>query len=107
MTLTAWEETRDTALKFLEQRWKDSQDKFDDDGEHDVIHDIADGWVPVYNADRMEVAADPEVWRRELEIEAPKDADLMTLIGLYIYEALEEALWSHYQMRRWLDGNNE
>ena len=101
MTLTAWEETLNEAIEALEQRWEEARDP---EGASHVIPEIADGCVPVHNADRMAVAASRQVWERELEATlAPQDTDLMTLQRLtqvqpeiYIYEALYQALWSHY-----------
>jgi hypothetical protein len=61
-------------------------DRFDDEDESDVIHEIADGQVPVYNSERMrEVAIIGAAWSHETELDTT-GADLLTIIGYVLYD---------------------
>lgn len=103
---STWNECRDLAIEALRERWNDYRDEFADEGA--VIHEIADGSVPVYNADRMTVAADPEVWGREPDSSVHAEgADLMQIVAVYIYDALCEALWAEYETLREQDEDEQ
>jgi hypothetical protein len=91
-----WDETKRLALDDLRERWSDGS--LDLDEPHDTIHEIADSSVPVYNADRMTVAADPEVWGRDVDQGLfGGETDLMHIVAVYIYDALNEALWEEVE----------
>lgn len=65
-------------------------DRFDDEDESDVLHEIADGQVPVYNSERMrEVAIIGAAWSHETELDTT-GADLLTIIGYVLYDVYRD-----------------
>lgn len=58
----------------------------------DVVHEVVDSAIPVYNADRAALVTDPRVWSSDISDYGP-GTDLMHTIALHIYAALEEALY--------------
>jgi hypothetical protein len=92
-----WEECKTDAIEALDEAIVYSYgesgrvDRYEAD---EMIHEHADGGVPVYNGDRMSVASHPDIWTRDSELSGDND-DLTTRVGVTIYEALHEALSEH------------
>lgn len=61
----------------------------------DLISEVADGAVPVYNYDRISVLqSSSELWCDRPDL-ASDDSDIIDLIGFAIYEAVEQALYQY------------
>jgi hypothetical protein len=86
-----YDDRRRMACEAMDEWLDDNPDATEEDAREEV-HEIADGVVPVYNYDRMTVAASSsDVFNRDLEL-ATGGEDLITLAGIAIYEALVEDL---------------
>ena len=96
--MTKFDDITTIAREELRERWNDYRDEFTH-GPHDVIHEISDGSVPVYYGDRVEALNDPQVWGREISDPGIIDpaGSLMDTIGVYLYDAIQEALWDEWQ----------
>jgi hypothetical protein len=84
------------------REWRD--DHPDDDEPHDVIHEIADGSVPVYTAELLRLAAD----NIHLAVDEPElgpangcnfdgTPSPINIIAANIFEHIEQALWEEWQ----------
>jgi hypothetical protein len=65
----------------------------------DAIHEIADGQVPVYTSDLMELAAeDIALATREPELGPAFDGSPtpVNIVAANVYEAITEALWEYW-----------
>ena len=65
----------------------------------DRIHEIADGCVPVYHSDLLEIAADDnDMATNEPELGPAFDgkATPVNIIAANIFEAIEAALWDYW-----------
>ena len=77
-------------------------DRFDTEDEWDVIHEIADGQVPVYNSERMrEVAIIGAAWQHETDTDTT-GADLLTIIGYVLYDVYRDGA---YRLIEWVNEN--
>ena len=84
----------DNAIETLKEWWEDGECRHARDIEDD-IYEIADGAVPIYNSDLLEVAADsPMVAMAEPECGPAFDGTPtpINIIAANIYEAITEAL---------------
>jgi hypothetical protein len=75
----------------------------DDPDYSGTLHEIANGCVPVYNADILDVAAsDHDVSLREPEIGPAFDGTPtpINIAAANIYELIEEALWADIRRRK-------
>ena len=79
---------------------EDACDSFDkdydwgEDGEQDIIHEVADNAVPIYYWDIAQYAA----WNTELMTEIPeigRECEPYKMIQMNIYEAICEGLYEH------------
>jgi len=63
------------------------------------IAEIADTNVPVYNADIMELASDPEIWGHENELPPAFDGEptIINIAATAIYEVIEQALYTEWE----------
>ena len=63
--------------------------------EGDMIFETADGTVPIYTHNLMELASDPAVFLHENELGPAYDGSptLHNITATAIFELLEEALW--------------
>ena len=68
---------------------------------HDAIHEVADGAVPVYNYDLLQLAADLSngIALTEPEIGPAFDGTPtpINIIAANVYEAVEAALWEEWR----------
>jgi hypothetical protein len=79
-------------------------DRFDGEDESDVIHEIADGQVPIYNSERMrEVAIIGAAWNYETEYDTT-GADLLTIIGYVLCDVYRDGAAALVQ---WVQENVE
>jgi len=66
----------------------------------DVIHEIADGWTPLYTSDLMELAADNiRLATDEPELGPAFDGNPtpVNIVAANVYEALTAAGWQEWQ----------
>ena len=85
----------DNAIETLQEWWEDGECRHARDIEDDIF-EIADGAVPVYNSDLLEVAVDsPYVALSEPECGPAFDGTPtpINIIAANIYEAIIEALY--------------
>ena len=69
------------------------------DEPHDVIHEIADSCVPIYNADLLQIACDDfEIATAEPESGPAFDGTPtpLNIIAANVYEAIEAHLWEKW-----------
>ena len=78
----------------------DYEGYLDSDEPHDAIHEIADGAVPVYTGDLMELAAN----NLELATNTPElgpafdgEPTPVNIIAANVFEAVEAALWQAHR----------
>jgi hypothetical protein len=77
-------------------------DRFDDEDESDIVHELADGQVPVYNSERMrEVAIIGAAWQHETDTDTD-GADLLTIIGYVLYDVYRDGA---YRLVEWVNEN--
>lgn len=86
------------------------------DEPHDIIHEVADGQVPIYTYDLMTLAADHiELAVTEPELGPAFDGSPtpVNIIAANVYERITEALWERWQdhyrplqdrLEEWRDG---
>jgi hypothetical protein len=91
---TTLHELLDDAEKELLESLRNKLAGYDGYDISDVIHEIADSNVPIYNAELIDVAHDPDIFGRDVELEAKTPLDM---IRYAIYEALEAKLFEVYQ----------
>ena len=87
------------AIVDLNERLEESPDT-DDQSSHDMIHEVADGGVPIYNAEILEVAAEsPSIANAVPECGPAFDgtATPTNIAAANIYEAIQEALWERWR----------
>lgn len=86
----------------LGDRWWNYRDDFGprQDEPHDVIHEIADGSVPVYTSELLRLAAESN----ELATATPElgpafdgSPTPVNIIAANVFEAIETALWEEWQ----------
>ena len=81
----------------------DELDSFLDEP-HDTIHEIADGCVPVYTSDLMEMAAgnynDLATTEPELGPAFDGSSTPVNIIAANVFEAIEAALWENIRERQ-------
>ena len=83
----------------LKERWTDYRDEFDGGCESDVIHEVADGHVPVYTYDILALAAeDNGLATAEPELGPAFDGTPtpVNIIAANIYEAITTDLWEYW-----------
>jgi predicted GIY-YIG superfamily endonuclease len=92
MARTNLDEIISDAKTELRERAEDSG--FDLDEPHDTIHEIADGAVPVYTADLLELASDRRVAQHENQLGPAFDGapTIENIAAGAVYELVEEAL---------------
>ena len=77
-------------------------DRFDSEDESDVISEIADGQVPVYNSERMrELSIIGAAWQHETDTDTT-GADLLTIIGYVLYDVYRDGA---YRLVEWVNEN--
>lgn len=89
-----------SATEDLRDRWVNYRDEFTDGEPHDVIHEIADGHVPVYHSDLLTLAAqDNSLATDEPELGPAFDgtATPVNIIAANVYEAITAALWEAWR----------
>ena len=88
-----WDEVRSNARESLVEALTYEKDmlrsqNFD---AGDLLHEVADGAIPVYNHDIMSVAAHPDVWSADVD-DFGKPENLIQAAQWSIYAALQEYL---------------
>ncbi len=93
------DELRDGAKAELRERFNDFPGEFDGGEPHDVIHEIADSSVPVYNVELVELAGIPEVGHHETELPPAFDGTptIINVAATAVFELLEAALWDEWR----------
>lgn len=85
----------------LRDRWTEYRDDFGprQDEPHDVIHEIADGSVPVYTSDLLQLAAESN----ELATATPElgpafdgSPTPVNVVAANVFETIEGALWEEW-----------
>ena len=89
------------ALNELRDRWADYRDEFGAgaDEPHDVIHEIADGAVPVYAADLLKLACEDNGLATDTPELGPAFDGSPTpanIIAANVFERIEAALWNEW-----------
>lgn len=94
-----WDTLATDARQELRERFRDYPEGFYQGEPHDVIHEIADSSVPVYTLDRFALLADPDVGGRTISDAGllPAGGSLAEIVGVYIFDALEEVLWDEWR----------
>jgi len=91
------------ALDELRDRWTHYRDEFGPraDEPHDVIHEIADGAVPVYTSDLLALACEDN----GLATDAPElgpafdgSPTPVNIIAANLFESIEAALWNEWSV---------
>jgi hypothetical protein len=82
-------------------RWTNYRGEFGprQDEPHDVIHEIADGSIPVYTSDLLRLAAesnDLATATPELGPAFDGEPTPVNIIAANLFEAIEEALWERW-----------
>jgi hypothetical protein len=85
----------------LGDRWTNYRDEFGprQDEPHDVIHEIADGAIPVYTSDLLRLAAennDMATATPELGPAFDGKPTPVNIIAANLFEAIEESLWEQW-----------
>ena len=86
----------------LRERWADYRSEFGSQGDDtgDVIHEIADGHVPVYTSDLMALAAeDINLATAEPELGPAFDGSPtpVNIVAANVYEAITASLWDDWR----------
>jgi hypothetical protein len=88
-------------LRRVEDAVRESRQYAEDYDDHnDLVHEIADGAVPVYTFDRWRTFVDLGAWEQDVADLAGGDDDMTQLAGLALYQAaraLADALLSEEQ----------
>ncbi len=97
--MTTLNELRKSVLEELHDRWANYREEFYQGDPHEVIHEIADSSVPVYNTGLIELSGDPEVGHHECELPPAFDGKptIINIAATAVFELLEEALWVEWQ----------
>lgn len=93
------------ALAELRDRWTNYPDEFGArrDEPHDVIHEIADGTVPVYPSDLLALACEDVALATDSPELGPAfdgEPTPVNIIAANVFEAIETALWSEWNSLR-------
>jgi hypothetical protein len=99
---TTLREIHDSAKTDLRDRWENYRDEFGNRGEYvaDVIAEIADGSVPVYYSELLELAAqDNNLALNEPELGPAFDGapTPVNIIAANVYESVTEALYEEWR----------
>lgn len=82
----------------LRDRWTNYRDDFgpSHDEPHDVIHEIADGCVPVYTWELLQLASEDNELATEPAFDGARTP--INIIAANLFEAIEAALWAEWRV---------
>lgn len=84
----------------LRDRWNEYREDFDAGCEGDVIHEVADGHVPCYTSQLLELANDDNSLATDEPELCPAfdgTATPVNIIAANVYEKLTAALWDEWR----------
>ena len=97
---TSLYDLKQMAREELRNRWENYQDEFYQGEPHDVIHEIADGMVPVYYSQLIDLAGD----NHSLAVDVPElgpafdgEPTPVNIIAANVFEAIDEACWEEWR----------
>lgn len=93
----AIEEFKEELFSFTHQ---ERLDYVQSDEPHDRFHEIADGQVPVYTAESLEMAAENNELAMENDSGLCPDGSPIQIINVNIYESIQEALWEYWNAEK-------
>ena len=101
MSGTDLSEVLANAVHELRDRWTHYRDEFGPraDEPHDVIHEIADGAVPVYTSDLLALACEDNALATDTPELGPAfdgSPTPVNIIAANVFEAIEAALWNEW-----------
>lgn len=105
-TASMWQEEKDCRACFLDRIKSDNnletvdglEDAIRELGDSDIIHEVVDGCVPVYNSTLLELAANtPDLALNEPELGPAFDgsATPINIIAANVFEALEADIYEY------------